>query len=55
MGRALLVECLRRMRTLGAHTIYVETDNYRDAAYHFYQSLGFQVAHDVLVYRRDLS
>ncbi|NJM05011.1 GNAT family N-acetyltransferase [Candidatus Gracilibacteria bacterium] len=53
LGRALLVECLRRMQVLGVASVFVETDNYRDAAYQFYQALGFHVARDVLVYRRD--
>lgn len=53
LGRALLAECLRRMHALGARQIAVETDTYRDAAYHFYESLGFVAERRIVVYRRD--
>jgi mycothiol synthase len=51
LGRALLAECLQRMVALGAQHIAVETDNYRDAAYQFYESLGFVVERRIVVYR----
>ena len=53
IGRALLGECLRRMAELGAEHVAVETDNYRDAAFQFYQALGFAVEHNIVVYRKD--
>jgi len=53
LGRALLSEGLRRLRSHGASQIYVETDNYRDAALMLYESAGFRVIKDVLVYAKD--
>jgi mycothiol synthase len=53
LGRSILSEGLRRLRHLGAQQVCVETDNYRDAAFHLYESVGFRVAHRVLVYRKD--
>jgi ribosomal protein S18 acetylase RimI-like enzyme len=53
LGRALLSEGLRRLYANGAQQIFVETDNYRDAAFALYESVGFRVARDVLVYRKD--
>jgi len=53
LGRAILTEGMRRLKAQGARSIYVETDNYRDEAYALYESVGFRVAHDVLVYRKD--
>jgi ribosomal protein S18 acetylase RimI-like enzyme len=53
LGRAVLSECLRRMRGFGARRVFVETDNYRNAALDLYESAGFRAIRDVLVYRRD--
>lgn len=53
LGRAILAEGLRRLYAQGAQEVFVETDNYRDAAFALYESVGFQVARDVLVYRKD--
>lgn len=53
LGRIALAECLRRMRAQGAVKIVVETDNWRDTAFQLYESLGFQVKRQVLVYRKD--
>jgi ribosomal protein S18 acetylase RimI-like enzyme len=53
LGRAILAECLRRMRQRGARRMFVETDNYRDAALELYESAGFRVIQDVLVFRKD--
>jgi ribosomal protein S18 acetylase RimI-like enzyme len=53
LGRLALVEGLRRLCSLGAHQIYVETDSWRDTAFQLYESLGFQVIKHVLVYRKD--
>jgi mycothiol synthase len=51
VGRAILSEAVRRLTLHGARRIYVETDNYRNAALELYGSLGFEVVRDVLVYR----
>ncbi len=53
LGRAILAEALRRMGSLGAGQVWVETDSYRDAAFALYESAGFRIARDVLVYRKD--
>lgn len=53
LGKALLTECLLQLAQVGATSLYVETDNYRDAAFNLYKSVGFRVAHDVTVYRKD--
>jgi mycothiol synthase len=53
LGRAVLSEALCRAHSLGAQQIYVETDNYREDALGLYQSAGFQIFQDVLVYRKD--
>jgi len=53
LGRAILSEALRRLHHHGAGKIYVETDNYRNAALELYESAGFRVIQDVLVYRKD--
>jgi ribosomal protein S18 acetylase RimI-like enzyme len=53
LGRAILSEGLRRLIRHGATRIYVETDNYRDAARSLYESVGFRVIRDVLVLRKD--
>ena len=52
-GRVVLAEVLRRMEKLGVEAIYVETDNYRNTALALYESLGFQVERDILVFRKD--
>jgi ribosomal protein S18 acetylase RimI-like enzyme len=53
LGKAVLVEGLRRLYDMGAQQVFVETDNYRDAAFHLYEWAGFQVRRNVLVYRKD--
>jgi ribosomal protein S18 acetylase RimI-like enzyme len=53
LGRAILCEGLRRLHAMGAQQVFVETDNYRDAAFRLYESAGFRVKEDVLVYRKD--
>jgi ribosomal protein S18 acetylase RimI-like enzyme len=53
LGRIALAEALRRLQACGAQQIAVETDNYRSTAFDLYQSLGFRVVQDVLVYRKD--
>ena len=53
LGRLALAEGLRRLQTHGAKKIFVETDNWRATAFALYESLGFKVARDVFVYRKD--
>ena len=53
VGRAILSEAVQRLMLHDARRIYVETDNYRDAALELYESLGFEVVRDVLVYRKE--
>ncbi|MBE2223291.1 MAG: GNAT family N-acetyltransferase [Anaerolineae bacterium] len=53
LGRAALSEGLRRLQSLGAQNIFVETDNYRNTAFRLYASFGFQTIQDVHVYRKD--
>jgi ribosomal protein S18 acetylase RimI-like enzyme len=53
LGRALLSECLAQLAIAGATSIFVETDNYRDAAFKFYGAMGFRIVRDVTVYRKD--
>jgi ribosomal protein S18 acetylase RimI-like enzyme len=53
LGRALLSEWLVRLAAAGATSVFVETDNYRDAAFKFYTAMGFRVVRDVTVYRKD--
>ncbi len=55
LGRAVLLEGLRRLQAHGATLLTVETDTYRDAAFSLYQSAGFRVAYDIWVYRRDFT
>jgi len=53
LGGAILGEGLRRLSAKGATHIYVHTDNYRNAAFNLYTSSGFQVMHDILIYRKN--
>jgi mycothiol synthase len=53
LGRVALVEGLRRLKSLGAKEIYIETDRGRNTAFHLYESVGFNVVRNVLVYRKD--
>jgi mycothiol synthase len=53
LGRGILSEGLQRLSAKGAQRIYVQTDNYRDAAFKLYESTGFHVIHDILMYRKD--
>jgi ribosomal protein S18 acetylase RimI-like enzyme len=54
LGASLLAACLARLAGAGAASIFVETDNFRDAAFQLYTSLGFHVARAVTVYRKDI-
>ncbi len=51
LSQLLLAEAIRRLRNRGACQIFVETDRQRSAAMAAYTSMGFRVAHNVLVYR----
>jgi len=53
VGRAILSEGLRRLHLHSADRVCVETDNYRNAAFGLYESVGFGVMQEVLVYRKD--
>ena len=53
LGRLALAEGLRRLQARGATRILVETDNWRNTAFQLYESMGFKVIQDVLVYRKD--
>ena len=53
LGRVALSEGLHRLQSLGAQNIFVETDDYRNTAFRLYQSFGFEIIQDVLVYRKD--
>lgn len=53
LGRIALAEVLRRLAACGAESIRVETDNYRNTALALYESLGFCVIQEVLVFRKD--
>jgi ribosomal protein S18 acetylase RimI-like enzyme len=53
LGRVALTEGLRRLLAHGAKMIFVETDNWRNTAFRLYESVGFDVVRDVLVYRKD--
>ena len=53
LGRAILWEGLKRLQSRGAQQIYVQTDNYRDAAFKLYESSGFRVQENILMYRKN--
>jgi len=50
LGRLALRETLRRLQLQGAKRIFVETDSYRNTAFRLYESVGFQVIREILVY-----
>lgn len=53
LGRVLLAEMLNRLFESGVQRIGVETDGYRETAFRLYQSLGFEVKREILVFRKD--
>ena len=55
LGRAILTEGLRRLYQYGAAHVYVQSDTSPDSPKHFYESVGFRVAQNLLVYRKDYS
>jgi ribosomal protein S18 acetylase RimI-like enzyme len=55
LGRALLAEAVRRLHQHGARQVYVQTDDFRDAAFHLYAAAGFEVEQPVAMYRKDFA
>ncbi|GAA5527185.1 GNAT family N-acetyltransferase [Herpetosiphon gulosus] len=55
IAQALLAENFRRLLALGAEQIFVETDNYRGAAFNLYETVGFAIHAHGLVYRKNYS
>ena len=53
LGRAILLDGLRRLRAKGAKRIYVQTESHRNAAFRLYESAGFRVIQNILMYRKD--
>ncbi|MBK7453346.1 MAG: GNAT family N-acetyltransferase [Anaerolineales bacterium] len=53
LGRVALSEGLRRLQSLGAQNIFVETDNYRNTAFRLYELFDFLTIQDVHVFRKD--
>jgi len=53
LGRVALAQALFRLHEIGVEQVIVETDSYRDTAFRLYESMGFKVIKDVLVYRKD--
>jgi mycothiol synthase len=54
LGRALLMEGLRRLQAHGATSAYVDCDGGNDPAFQLYEGAGFRIAYKVLKYRKDL-
>jgi mycothiol synthase len=55
LGRAVLLEGLRRMQMIGARHAHVETYSVNDPARGLYESVGFRVAHAPLTYSKTFS
>ncbi|HLV97277.1 MAG TPA: GNAT family N-acetyltransferase [Ktedonobacterales bacterium] len=53
LGRAMLLEGLRRLRAHGATTALIDSDGENDPAHSLYTSVGFRVANTVRKYRKD--
>ncbi|HEY9075229.1 MAG TPA: GNAT family N-acetyltransferase [Anaerolineaceae bacterium] len=53
LGRVVLSAGLQRIKEAGVEAVYVETDNYRNAAFRLYRFFDFKVIQDVLVFRKD--
>ena len=50
---SILAEAVRRLRAHGAGRVLVQTDNYRDRAYAFYQAAGFQIEENITLFRKE--
>jgi ribosomal protein S18 acetylase RimI-like enzyme len=53
LGKAILAEGIRRLHAQGAEQVYVETENFRNAALNLYESSGFAVQETIYVFRKD--
>jgi len=53
LGRVVLAAMLEQLIEAGIQKIEVETDGYRDTAFRLYQSLGFEVKRDVLIFGKN--
>jgi mycothiol synthase len=53
LGRAILLEGLRRLQAHGATTALIDSDGENDPAHSLYASVGFRVANTVRKYRKD--
>ena len=53
LGQSILSEGLRRLSLGGARTVWVETDQDRNAALGLYERMGFRPRREILVYRKD--
>ena len=53
LGKAILLEGLRRLQAKGARHVYVQTDSHRNAAFRLYESAGFRVIQNILMYRKN--
>ena len=53
LGRAILLEGLRRLQAHGATTALIDSDGENDPARGLYESVGFRVANTVWKYRKD--
>jgi mycothiol synthase len=53
LGRAILSEELQRFKQHHAENIYIITDNYRNAAVNLYESVGFHVSQNILIFRKN--
>lgn len=53
LGRAVLLEGLRRLYAAGVERVFVETDSFRDGAIRLYEGAGFERLYDILVFRKD--
>ncbi len=52
LGRALLLETLRRMRELGAVNILIDAESYNPGSQHLYESVGFRDLYHTIKYFR---
>jgi GNAT superfamily N-acetyltransferase len=54
LGRALLLEMLRRFKEQGASRAFVQTDLDRTSARHVYEAVGFQQTHTICARKQPL-
>ena len=53
LGRAILSEGLKRLTTKGTKHVYIQTESHRNAAFRLYESVGFRVTKNILMYRKN--